>query len=106
MKEAQFQVKQLGGKEGKTVEIRISQELSIHNVEELKAELDKIVNKYNEINIRVDMPENFDLAALQLLISFRKSAEKEGKNVKIHISLPEGLDQIINHSGIKEQLIY
>jgi anti-anti-sigma regulatory factor len=106
MKDAQFQVKQIGGKEGKTVEIKISQEFSIHNVEEIKAEFDKIVDKYNEFNIRVDMPESFDLAAMQLLIAFRKSAEKAGRKVKVHLSLPEGLDQIINHSGIKEQLIY
>ncbi|MFN8208536.1 MAG: STAS domain-containing protein [Bacteroidales bacterium] len=106
MKNAQFQLKQVGGKEGKTIEIKISQEFSIHNVEEIKAEFDKIADKYNEFNIRVDMPENFDLAALQLLISFRKSAEKEGRKVKVHLSLPEGLDHIINHSGIKEQLIY
>jgi anti-anti-sigma regulatory factor len=106
MKEAQFQVKPIGGKEGKTIEIRISQEFSIHNVEEIKAEFDKIVDKYNEFNIKVDMPESFDLAALQLLISFRKSAEKEGKKVKVLLSLPESIDQIINHSGVKEQLIY
>jgi anti-anti-sigma regulatory factor len=106
MKNAQFQLKPIGGKEGKTVEIKISQEFSIHNVEEIKAEFDKIADKYNEFNIRVDMPESFDLSALQMLISFRKSVEKEGKKVKVHLSLPEGLDQIINHSGIKEQLIY
>ncbi|MCK7511949.1 MAG: STAS domain-containing protein [Desulfobacterales bacterium] len=106
MKDAHFQVKSIGGKEGKAAEIKIGHEFSIHNVEDIKAELDKIADKYNEFNIKVDMPESFDLAALQLLVSFRKTAEKEGRKVKVQLSLPESLDQIINHSGIKEQLIY
>jgi anti-anti-sigma regulatory factor len=104
MKKSQFQIKPSNGKDGKNVEIIISEEFSIHNITEVKEDLDKTVSKYKEFTVRVEKIENFDLAALQILIAFKKSLQNAGKKVTISLELPDNLDLIITHSGIKEHL--
>lgn len=100
MKKTTFQIKP----SGKKAEITIGEEFSIHNVVEIKAELDKVIPKYKEFNIQVENVENFDLSALQLLYSFQRSLNNAGKGTTVSISLPESLQQIIDHSGIQKHL--
>lgn len=101
MKKAKIQIKKEGDS---TARIRMEDELSIQTVEDARENLKQVFENYQAFIFELDEVINLDLSYIQLLLSFRRSAEQAGKQVDFNINLPEELKTLIDKAGFKEIL--
>jgi anti-anti-sigma factor len=103
MKDISIKIKERGKKDEKTAEVSIEGEFTIAYAEHVKDKLFDVIEKYDRIEVKIQNLENFDLSAVQLLVSLRKSMSA-GK-IKLTLVLRDDLKPIIEHAGLKDILL-
>jgi anti-anti-sigma factor len=103
MKDISIKVKEHGKKDEKTAEIFIEGEFSIAYAEKVKEKLLEVIEQYDRIDVKIQNLENFDLSAVQLLVSLRKSLPVD--KIKLTLVLREDLKPILEHAGFKDILL-
>jgi anti-anti-sigma factor len=78
-------------------------ELSIHELDELKGFLEKSLKSGRDIAISLAKVRFIDIAALQLLIAFKKEWEPEAKFLISDVSAE--IEDILSLSGLKMVLL-
>lgn len=99
MKNATVQIKQEGDS---TARIHMEDELTIQTVEDAGKKLKNITAKYQAFVFELDNVNNLDLTYIQLILSFKKTAEDAGKKVDFDIRLTEELKALVEKAGFKE----
>jgi len=89
------------GKSDKKPIYRIEKDFSINNITHIKKELDEIVEKNKSFHLELSNLDNFDLSAIQLLISIKN---KLADNFSYSIKVKEEIKTIIKHSGFENLL--
>jgi MFS superfamily sulfate permease-like transporter len=91
----------ISGKSDKKPIYRIEKDFSINNITHIKKELDEIVEKNKSFHLELNNLDNFDLSAIQLLISIKN---KLADNFSYSIQVKEEIKTIIKHSGFENLL--
>ena len=89
-------------KDSKQVTIAISGNLSLDSVDSVKLMLIKNLNQFQVFNFKVIDVENIDLGIVQLLYSFKASAERKSKSISFEFFLKEDHKQLLEHAGFTE----
>jgi anti-anti-sigma factor len=103
MKEISIRLKERGKKDEKSAEIIIEGEFSISCAEKVRDKLMEAMDQYDRIDLKVQNLENFDLSAIQLLVSLRKSIPAD--KIKITLVLRDELKPILEHAGLNDILL-
>jgi anti-anti-sigma factor len=103
MKEISIRLKERGKKDEKSAEIFIEGEFSISYAEKVRDKLMEAMEQYDRIDVKVQNLENFDLSAIQLLVSLRKSLPAD--KIKITLVLGDELKPILEHAGLNDILL-
>ena len=103
MKEINIKVRERGKKDEKTAEVFIEGEFTIGYAEIVKEKLLEVIDQYDRIDVKVQNLENFDLRAIQLLVSLRKSLPAD--KIKLTLILRDDLKPILEHAGLKDILL-
>ena len=81
-------------------EIILSGELTIHTIKELEKKLDKYLDKsFKNISLNLEKVSTLDTSGLQILLAFKKAAEKKGI-VKISKVTPK-TSKILRIAGLE-----
>ena len=83
----------------KLVQLYLGGDLGVNNLSELVTKLKTIEKDFAEFEINLNDVSVFDLATLQLLVSFRKSCERHKKEVKFKVDLPKDVAELIENTG-------
>jgi anti-anti-sigma regulatory factor len=75
---------------------KIEKDFSINNVDQVKKELQELVEKNMNLSLIIRNVDNFDLSAIQLLHALKL---KLGDNFSYTLEVKEEIKTIINHSG-------
>ena len=81
------------------LKIIIENELSLNNVEQVKKDLELLLPENESFHIVIQNMETLDLAGMQLLFAFEKSAKNTNKSFKIDFFIKEELKKILKNSG-------
>jgi anti-anti-sigma factor len=103
MKDINIKIKERGKKDEKTAEVFIEGEFTIGYAEKVKEKLLEVMEQYNRIELKVRNLENFDLSAMQLLVSLRKSLPAD--KIKLTLVLHDDLKPILEHAGLMDILL-
>lgn len=83
-----------------SVTINLNGDLSLNKVEDLKASLIPVLDKYQTFSINVQNVENIDLGLIQLLQSFLLTASRQGKMVMFHFDLQDDYYNLFQNAGL------
>jgi MFS superfamily sulfate permease-like transporter len=86
------------GKSDKIAVFKIEKDFSIYNIEQVKKELDEIIEKNPSFKLEMKNMDNFDLSSIQLLHSLKN---KLGDEFNYSIEVKEEIKTIIKHSGFE-----
>ncbi len=86
------------GKSDKLATFKIEKDFSIYNIEQVKNELDDIIEKYPSFHLNLKNMDNFDLSSIQLLHSLKN---KLGDEFNYTIDVKDEIKTIIKHSGFE-----
>lgn len=86
----------------KTVTITLSGNLTLDEAETIKLMLKQNLEKYQKFLIKLQNVENIDLGMIQLLYSFRWTAERKSKSVSFSFSLLDEHKLLLEHAGFSE----
>jgi MFS superfamily sulfate permease-like transporter len=89
-------ISRISAKSDKNSVFKIEKDFSINNVDQVKKELQELVEKYSNITLVIKNVDNFDLSAIQLLHGLKL---KLGNSFNYTIEVKEEINTIINHSG-------
>jgi len=103
MKDILIKVRERGKKDERTAEITIEGEFTIIYAATVKEKLIEVMDHYDRIEVKVTNLENFDLSAVQLLVSLRKSMPPD--KFKLTLLLRDDLKPILEHAGLKDILL-
>ena len=103
MKDISIKVKERGKKDEKLAEVYIEGDFTISYVEKVREKLLDVMEQYDRIEVKVQNLENFDLSAIQMLISMRKSLPSD--KFKLTLILRDDLKPILEHAGLKDILL-
>lgn len=84
--------------------IRIQNEFSIRNADEITKRLKKNLVNVKSAVIRLDSMEQMDLSAIQVIYAIRRYAEKKNIELQIESTLSDDLIKLINNNGFNELL--
>jgi anti-anti-sigma regulatory factor len=87
--------------DGKAALIELKGELSIQNIKEIKAEIEKTIEKFDAVEFLIYEATMIDLSILQYLISLKKSEKLLQKTFKFSFELDEDLNELMNQVGFK-----
>ena len=88
----------------KQVRIYLGGDLSVNNLSELIPKLRTIEKDFKEFEINLNDVSVFDLASLQMLVSFKKAAERHKKKVKFKVELSNEVLELIENTGFMKVL--
>lgn len=86
----------------KKVTIHLTDDLSLDEVSNIKLLMIQNLDKYQTFDIKVSDVESIDMGIVQLLYSFKWTAERKSKKVHFDISLPEEHILLLEHAGFSE----
>jgi hypothetical protein len=86
----------------KTATLSLSENLSIDEIAAIKLLMVQNLDKYPVFNVVLDNIENIDLGMVQLLYSFKWTAERKSKKVHFNITLSDEHKQLLEHAGFSE----
>lgn len=101
MKNATIQIKQ---EKDNSARIIMEDELSIQTVEDATEKLKDTVDTYEHFTFELDKVNNLDLAYIQLLLSFKQTAEESGKHVDFKLNLSDELKELLKKAGLDTML--
>ncbi len=82
--------------------IHLSGNLTLDEVSAVKLLMLQNFDKYQNFEIKISDVENIDLGIVQLLYSFKWTAERKSKTVQFKISLAEEHMMLLGRSGFSE----
>lgn len=85
-------------------ELELKGDLSIENIDEIKKTMMDFYNSGNVLEITNSKIEKVDLTFLQLLVSTKKTAENEGKQLVIKDDFVPDVNEIVEISGLREYI--
>ena len=91
-------ITKVSGKSEKVPIFRIEKDFSINNIEQVKKELDDIMEKNKIFHLELKNMDNFDLCSIQLLHTLKN---KLNDDFNYSIEVKEEIQTIINHSGFE-----
>jgi len=91
-------ITKVSGKSEKVPIFRIEKDFSINNIEQVKKELDDIMEKNKIFHLELKNMDNFDLSSIQLLHTLKN---KLNDDFNYSIEVKEEIQTIINHSGFE-----
>jgi len=83
----------------KLVQLFLGGDLGVNNLSDLVVKLRTIEKDFSEFEVNLNDVAVFDLATIQLLVSFKKSCERHKKEVKFKIDLPKDVAELIENTG-------
>jgi ABC-type transporter Mla MlaB component len=84
----------------KIARVDLQGDLSLNTIVELKDLLLDIIDKYQQFDIKISNVDTIDLGFMQLLQSFRWTAEKQKKVVELEFSLTDEQAQLLSNAGL------
>lgn len=88
----------------KSVQLYLGGDLGVNNLTELVTKLREVEKDFSEFEVNLNDVIAFDLATIQLLVSFKKSCERHKKGVKFKIDLPKDIAELIENTGFTKVL--
>ncbi len=85
---------------GKKIRMIFSGYLTLQNAAEIKAILQPINGEFANLELWARDVSGIDVSFLQILESYRKTHEADGKKVKILMDLPYDLKTLLANAGI------
>lgn len=82
--------------------IHLSENLTLDEVAAIKLLLLQNFDKYQGFEVKLSDVENIDLGVVQLLYSFKWTAERKSKTVQFNISLADEHKLLLERSGFIE----
>lgn len=82
--------------------IKLSDDLSLNQISAIKLLMVQNLDKYQEFDIILSDVETIDMGIVQLLYSFKWTAERKSKKVHFNISLTEEHKLLLEHAGFNE----
>lgn len=86
-------------KDPKSVVVKLSGTLTLPYMAELKKQIHPILKKNSKLHFEVKMPDEMDLAFIQLLVSTIRTAEEMNKTVSHSVVVTDELLNLLDHSG-------
>jgi len=86
-------------KDTNLVTITLSGNLTLDSINTIKLMLMQNLDKYQGFKLKLEDIENIDLGIIQLLYSFKLSAEQKSKSISLEFSLLEDHKQLLEHAG-------
>jgi len=86
----------------KKATIHLSDDLSLDEVSNVKLLMIQNLDKYQIFDIKISNVESIDMGIVQLLYSFKWTAERKSKKVHFDISLSEEHILLLEHAGFNE----
>ncbi len=103
MKRIDLKTKQ--DKENKSkAEITITGEITLQYIEDIIEDVRAVVKKFTDFRFVFKNIDGFDLSAIQMIYSIKKSCDEENKKVIFDINLPEDLEQVVINAGFVDVL--
>lgn len=103
MREIKFKMNQ-PQKGEKVAKLYLGGDLGVNNLSELLPKLRTIEKDYSEFEINLNDVTVFDLASIQLLVSFKKACERHKKKIKFKIDLPKDISELVENTGFTKVL--
>jgi len=88
--------------DNKLVSILLNGNLSIDRMEAVRIMLSQNLERYPKFHLKLDDVESIDLGMIQLLYSFKWTAEQKSKSVAIDFNLQDDQKQLLEHAGFAE----
>jgi hypothetical protein len=82
--------------------IQLSDNLSLDEVAAIKLLMVQNLDKYQVFDVVVNNVESIDMGIVQLLYSFKWTAERKSKKVHFDISLSDEHKLLLEHAGFSE----
>ncbi len=82
--------------------IQLSENLTLDEVAAIKLLLIQNFDKFQGFEIKLSDVENIDLGIIQLLYSFKWTAERKSKTVQFKVSLTEEHKMLLERAGFSE----
>ena len=92
-------------KDNDVLNIEIKGDLTIDNAGGIREKILENLGQYAKLEINICEITDFDLAFYQLLVSLQKSVSNASKEIKVKISLPSGIEELLKNSGINKHTI-
>ncbi|RPH31063.1 MAG: hypothetical protein EHM93_14915 [Bacteroidales bacterium] len=86
----------------KKVTIHLSKNLSLDEVGAIKLLMVQNFDKYQVFDVRLNDVEAIDMGIIQLLYSFKWTAERKSKKVNFQINLSDEHKLLLEHAGFSE----
>lgn len=86
----------------KIATVHLSENLSLSEVSTVKLLMVQNLDKYSVFHVVLQNVENIDLSMVQLLYSFKWTAERKSKKVLIDLSLTDEHKLLLEHAGFSE----
>jgi len=83
-----------------TAELTFSGKLTVSTIEDMIPELNTAIDKFKTFQITVSDTESFDMAAVQVLVSLKKTLEQEQKKATFSFKIPEKIRESLETTGI------
>lgn len=85
---------------GKKMKMVFTGYLTLQNAREIKSALKNHVGDYKTVELTARNVSGIDVSFLQIIESYRKSHEVDGRKVKIIMDLPYDLKTLLGNAGI------
>lgn len=105
MESKSFKISPEAEKGSRDVKIRLSGELSIQNIVEIKDNLMHFLEQFENIEIVAEEVESFDVSCVQIFYALSRSASHKNKHISYNLNLPEEIKNVIAHSGLQNLLV-
>ncbi len=83
----------------KLVQLHLGGDLGVNNLTELVTKLREVEKDFSEFEINVNDIAAFDLATIQVLVSFKKACERHKKGIKFKVDLPKDIAELLENTG-------
>jgi anti-sigma B factor antagonist len=97
-----FKKQKKSGKETDTCVLLADSDMSIYTAEQNHAELNQLYPDFENFEIDLSAVEEIDSSGIQLLLAFKNSAKKDGKQMNL-ISVSEPVAEVMAVLNIKDQ---
>ena len=86
----------------KIASMHLSENLLLNEVPDIKFQMIQNLDKYQVFRIVLQNVESIDLGMVQLLYSFKWTAERKSKKVFFSFSLPDEHKLLLEHAGFSD----
>lgn len=89
---------------GDEKKIVFSGSLIINYIEKIYDEIKETINEMKPLSIEISNPDNIDITFVQLIVSIKKTYSKAGVSLNVDAELKDDIIQLLDNSGLKNEL--